>query len=85
METGKDKFVFDKDRKVPPIRQIREALGKTQVQMAEALDMKIYTYERWERGLHKPKPDSVMPLIKRLGLLCRDIQLTIYDFPYDLI
>lgn len=89
---GEEKFRIDENSAVPAIRQIRPAirqirdkLGLTQEQMAELLDLKLYTYRRWEQGRHRPAPDQVMRLIKRLIAAVEPLQMSIQDLPDTLI
>jgi DNA-binding transcriptional regulator YiaG len=48
------------------IKEIREALDLTQVEMAAILGVGIMTVSKWERGIHKPTSYSIVRAIEKL-------------------
>jgi DNA-binding XRE family transcriptional regulator len=68
---------------VPTLKQVRERLGMTQEQFADALGLSRNTINRYERGIHQRIALSVGQ-IKRLVELMKQAGLSIEDLPDDI-
>jgi transcriptional regulator with XRE-family HTH domain len=64
------------------LKQIRQALGMSQRQFAQAIGATHYSIHRWEHG--QTKAVFSIPQIKALAREMEKIGLTIYDLPDDL-
>ena len=68
---------------VPTLKQVRERLGMTQEEFADALGLSRNTINRYERGIHQRIALSVGQ-IKRLVELMKQAGLSIEDLPDDI-
>jgi transcriptional regulator with XRE-family HTH domain len=59
------------------IRQLREAKGWTQVELAHHVGVTPSTVYNWERGRFKPRVEQLRDLASTLGVRMDDIALTI--------
>ena len=81
------KMVNDKNSNfnpnVPTLKQVRERLGMTQEEFAQAVGLSRNTIGRYERGEHQRLTLSVAQ-IKRLVELVEQAGLSIKDLPDDI-
>jgi transcriptional regulator with XRE-family HTH domain len=56
------------------LKQIREAAGVSQAQLAERVPCHILTISKIERGLHEPAWPLVQALARALGVPCTDFE-----------
>ena len=61
-ERGKER------QRMKTIRQLREAKGETQLQLAVALGVTPATVYNWERGQFEPKATQLRALAKHFGV-----------------
>jgi len=60
------------------LKEYREACGLTQKQLAEAIDVSVRTYQKWEAGKTMPDCHNLIRIMNWLGI--RDVQsLIAYD------
>ena len=57
------------------IRQLREAQGLTQLELANKLDVTPATVYTWERGRNEPRVSQLRKLADLFGVLMDDIEL----------
>ena len=57
------------------IRQLREELGLTQLELANKLDVTPATVYTWERGRNEPRVSQLRKLADLFGVLMDDIAL----------
>lgn len=50
------------------LKAMREKAGLTQQQAAERAGLPLRSYQNWEGGARRPRPDAVLPLAKVLGV-----------------
>lgn len=50
------------------LKEIRESLGKTQVQVAREVGVTLNTYVKWEHGVMKPSAPNEIKLKKALNI-----------------
>jgi len=67
---------------VPTLKQVREQLGMTQEQFAQALGITRETIGRHERGLHRIR--FTITQMKRLQELLEEAGMSIKDLPDDI-
>lgn len=75
-----NKIQFDDSE--PPMRQIRKALGMTQMKFAQELGIQQTTVARWERGERSPM--FTIRQVKALERLLKGIGVKISDLPDEL-
>jgi len=60
------------------LKEYREECGLTQKQLAEAIDVSVRTYQKWEAGKTMPDCHNLIRIMNWLGI--RDVQsLIAYD------
>lgn len=57
------------------IRQFREEMGLTQLELANKLDVTPATVYTWERGRNEPRVSQLRKLAEEFGVLMDDIEL----------
>lgn len=68
---------------VPTLKQVRERLGMTQEQFADALDLSRSTVIRYEAGKHQ-KLQLSLSQVKKLVEIMRQAGLPIDELPDDI-
>jgi len=63
------------------IRQYREGLGWTQLELANKLDVTPATVYTWERGRNEPRVAQLRKLAELFGVLMDDIELPEVERP----
>jgi transcriptional regulator with XRE-family HTH domain len=58
---------------MPTIRDLREATGLTQAELANRLEVATATLRNWERGMHRPKGRNLARLATALGVDWREL------------
>jgi transcriptional regulator with XRE-family HTH domain len=56
------------------LRELREAAGMTQQQLAERVGVRWEAVSRWERGVREPLWSNVLALAEALGVDCTAFQ-----------
>ena len=51
-----------------PLRDVREATGRTQQQVADAIKVQIATYRNWEQGRTEPNGEKLSTLADYFGV-----------------
>jgi transcriptional regulator with XRE-family HTH domain len=82
-----DKMVNNQDSNfnpnVPTLKQVRDRLGMTQEQFADALSLSRYTVMRYESGKHQ-KLQLSLAQVRKLVELMKQAGLPIDELPEDI-